>query len=540
VEEKTVTRRHLLKMSALTAMGFAGMNLLRCSNDDTGNDVSFNFHPDTYVDPVRDALPTEELIKKTTGFRGKRPNIVIILTDDMGYGDLGCYGSRSISTPNIDRMAQEGMRFTDFHSCNALCSPSRAGLLTGRYPHRTGVTFPIWPFEDSPMRTVIRGFAHLMARVGGIDLIEGESISSGLPPSEITIAEALKIAEYRTAAFGKWHLGDFTKQPQYHPRKQGFDHFVGFNASNDDWPVAFCRNEEVLVSDIGLDQEKYTRLFTEEAIDFIEKNKGGPFFVYLAHKDPHQPCIPSKRFWKSSKGGPHGDTVQEVDWSVGEILKCLSRNGLDRNTIVLFTSDNGPWYDGSPGILRGRKGQSFEGGFRVPLIARWPGRIPAGVCSRPSMNIDLFPTLLALAGLELPADRIIDGKSIWGLLSGKEKKSPHDALFFFHLNELEGVRAGRWKYFRHINTYTFPLPMDKPNTFFGKIAGGHDYHPEGSDESVPTLASWPLLYDMKLDPGENYNVIKHHPEIGRQMEEIMSRWEREFIKNPRGWIAKRQ
>ncbi|HDP80923.1 MAG TPA: steryl-sulfatase, partial [Spirochaetes bacterium] len=281
---------------------------------------------------------------------------------------------------------------------------------------------------------------------------------------------------------------------------------------------------------------KYTGLFTREAEDFITRSKDSPFFLYLAHKDPHLPCLPSEKFKGASEGGPHGDAVQEVDWSVGRILDCLKRNGLDRNTLVIFTSDNGPWFDGSPGGLRGRKGQCFEGGSRVPMIARWLGRIPAGsVCREASMNIDFFPTILALAGLEAPSDRMVDGKSLWPLLSGKSKKSPHEELYFFHYNEIEGVREGRWKYFRSISNRAWPIPLDKPGTFVANAAAGRDYKPEGSDISVPTMGSWPILYNMELDAGESYNVIKKYPGVGKKLLSKIESFEQSFYKNPRGW-----
>ncbi|RJP68755.1 MAG: arylsulfatase [Candidatus Abyssobacteria bacterium SURF_17] len=536
--EKTMSRRTVLRMGAMgaAAVGFAGLGLSCTSKNEKDLAWQFAFEPDVYVDPKRDAQPASEAIKEIQGFTGEKPNIIVILTDDMGYGDLGCYGCKAIRTPNIDGLAHSGIRFTDFYSSNALCSPSRAGLLTGRYPHRTGVTFPFPGGEDTAMRKLFRKMGLVFGSLGAIDMQGGASLAKGLPASEITIAEALKLAGYQTACIGKWHLGDFTKDAQYLPRKHGFDYFIGFNGANDDWPVAFWQNETELVKDIGIDQARYTGLFTKEAIDFIERSKDSPFFLYLCHKDPHQPCIPSEEFKDASEGGRHGDTVQEVDWSVGEVIKCLQRNDLENDTLLIFTSDNGPWYDGSPGGLRGRKGQSFDGGYRVPMIARWPGKIAAGsICSDPSMNIDFLPTFLALAGLDLPSDRIIDGKNIWGLLTAAETESPHEALFFFHHNELEGVRAGKWKYFRHINSYVWPVPQDKPHTPFGKVAGGYEYKSE-TGVTVPALGSWPLLYNMDLDPGENYNLIKKYPTVAKQMQESMERWEREFVRNPRGWI----
>jgi len=537
---ESLSRRSLLKMGAVSAAaaGLAGLGL-SCSSKDENPATRFAFSPDVYTDPEKAAQPATDVIKEVQGFSGQRPNIIVIYADDMGYGDLGCYGSKAIKTPNIDQLARDGMRFTDFYAAAAVCTPSRASLLTGRYAHRTGVTFPISAGTDTFSRSMLRRIGLMFGSLGALDTHGGQNIAQGLPPSEITIAEALKIVGYQTACIGKWHIGDFTKNEQFLPRKHGFDYFIGFNGANDDWPVAFWRNEEELVKDIALDQAHYTGLFTKEAVDFIERSKDAPFFLYLAHKDPHQPCIPSEQFKDRSAAGPHGDTVEEVDWSVAEIMKCLRKNGLDKDTLILFTSDNGPWYDGSPGALRGRKGQSFEGGYSVPMIAWWPGKIPAvSVCEEPSMGIDFFPTFLYLAGLELPSDRIIDGKNIGGLLMGTENQSPHEALFFFHHNELEGVRAGNWKYFRYINSYIWPVPLDKPHTTFGNIAGGYEYKPEGSDISVPALGSMPLLYDMELDRGESYNLIKKYPDEGKRLQKLMEKWEREFIKNPRGWINK--
>ena len=535
-----MNRRTFLKLGTVTAVGIAGAGVLGCGKK---SEYVLEIDPAIYDTPEKVGIPVENLIKKGSTYEGKRPNIIVILCDDMGYGDLGCYGSTSIKTPHLDRMAREGMQFTDFYSSNALCSPSRAGLLTGRYPHRTGVTFPEWPKDDSLVLKISRSLGLLSANIGAMDGIGGKSIIEGLPLSEITLAKALKVAGYKTAAIGKWHLGDFTKLPQYHPYKHGFDYFAGFYAANDDLPYAFWRGEKEIVYDIGLAQDPYTGILTQEAVTFIEQSKREPFFLYFAHKDPHQPNYPSKRFLNSSEGGLYGDTVQEVDWSVGEVLSCLERNNLARDTIILFTSDNGAWFNGSTGGLRGRKGQSYEGGFRVPMLAWWPGRIPAGsVCREPAMNIDFFPTCLALAGLTLPTDRIIDGKDISGLLEGKGKQSPHEALFFFHHNEIEGVRAGEWKYFQRINHDVYPVYTDKDDVLSGWIVNkfytntGKDA--EGKTQTIPKLGRLPLLYNMKLDPGENYNVINKYPDVGQRMYDLMKKWVQAFAQNPRGWITK--
>jgi arylsulfatase A-like enzyme len=529
----TITRRGFIKQGSIAAAGLAGMGGLFCSGGK--NDLP-ELSGDLFDAGGRVPVAVEKVVMRANG-RAPKPNIIVILTDDLAYGDLGCYGAKAIKTPNLDRMAREGVRFTDFYCSSPLCSPSRAGLLTGRYPQRAGIFFPLQAGKDTFVRKLVRNIGFFMGSFGAIDMKGAKNLVEGLPHDEITIPQALRLSGYTSAIVGKWHLGDFIADRRYHPKNYGFDHFVGFNASNDDWPAAFCRNDEVVVPDIKLDQEKYTGLFTREAVDFIEKSKKRPFFLYLAHKDPHQPCIPSAGFNASSRGGPYGDTVQEVDWSTGEIMKCLKRNGLESNTIVIFTSDNGPWYNGNTGGLRGRKGGSFEGGYRVPMIAWWPGSIPGGrVCGEPSMNIDFFPTLLSLAGLEPPSDRTIDGKNLWGLLSGKKAKGPHEELFFFHYRELEGVRSGEWKYFRYVNMQGWPVPLDRPDTFVGGVAAGHDYKPEGSNISVPTMAEWPILYNVVVDPGESYNVIKHHPATARKLRERLESFEKKFFSNPRGWL----
>ncbi len=453
-----------------------------------------------------------------------QPNVVVIYCDDLGYGDLGCYGSKAISTPNIDKLAQNGVRMTDYYACNAVCAPSRAGLLTGRYPIRSGVIGNIYP-DDEPLKRVIsREYVGALARsLGSIDVREGEKIS-GIPEKELLLGEALQSAGYRTGMVGKWHLGDYSLEPSYNPRRNGFDFYFGVPHSNDMLPCPLFRNEEMLEPNIGTDQAKLTGLYTEEAVQFLKESKENPFFLYFAHTFPHQPLYASEKFAGKSKAGKFGDAVEEIDWSVGRIMETLAEMGVDKNTLVIFTSDNGPWFEGSAGPHRGRKGQSYEGGFRVPMIASWPDRIPAAtVCSEQMMNIDFYPTVLSLAGVDLPKDRIIDGRNVMGLLTGKETQSPHDALFFYHYDLLEGVRVGNWKYFRRTNRYTWPVPLDAvelPNKL-GKDQLGN---------------RWPLLYNLETDPGESYNVIDTYPEIARKLEAVMLKWESETKKNPNGWL----
>jgi uncharacterized sulfatase len=463
------------------------------------------------------------------------PNVVVILADDLGYGDLSVQGSRAIRTPNIDRLASEGVRFTSFYSCAAVCSPSRAGLLTGRYPLRSGIITALPAAKDTMMRKATRQAGITMAKLGTADMTGGDNAVMGLPSCEITIAEALKEAGYRTGAVGKWHLGDFTELPEYHPYNHGFDDFVGFNMSNDDWPVAFWRGKDEIIEDIGIDQEKYTALFTDEAVRFIEESKEQPFFLYLAHKDPHQPFYPSDRFAGTSEGGPYGDAVSELDWSVGEVVGAIERLGIEDNTLVIVTSDNGPWYEGSPGGLRGRKGQSYEGGFRVPFVAWWPGQIPAGrVVDDPAMGIDLFPTCMALAGLGLPNDRVIDGTDLSSVLSGGTTL-PERPLFFFHDYDVEAVRSGPWKFFRSNSHYVWPVPLDKQDNLAGQLMGGFNYVPPDGSDPVPALGTWPLLYNMHQDPGESYNVAKLYPDVVRTLEQRVDTWRTDFYTNPRGW-----
>ena len=290
------------------------------------------------------------------------------------------------------------MRMTDYYACNAVCAPSRAGLLTGRHPFRTGVIGNPYPADSPLLRRIERRIAYIFTPLGSVDLHE-EYVAEGLSGKEITVAEALKIAGYRTAMVGKWHLGDYSRQPGFNPVRHGFDQYLGLPHSNDMQPCPLFRNETQIEADIGTDQARLTGMYTKEVLEFIEKSRGQPFFLYFAHTFPHQPLYASEKFSGKSRAGKFGDAVEEIDWSVGEILKALRAQGIEQNTLILFTSDNGPWYEGSPGAFRGRKGQSYEGGFRVPFIAKWPGHIgPGTVSSEPAVNLDIFPTLLSRRG----------------------------------------------------------------------------------------------------------------------------------------------
>jgi len=516
----------------LLILAMAGVWLVRLATTpiDHGIDRS------VFRDPAKAAAPVEGFVSPIPGAMSPRPNLVVILADDLGYGDLGVQGSRAIETPHIDELAAEGMRFTQFYSSAPICSPSRVGLLTGRYPLRSGIMTALQAAGDSLLRRLSHGAGLFFAKLASIDMPGGGNAVAGLPPSEITIPEALKLAGYQSMAIGKWHLGDFTALPEYHPFNHGFDRFVGFNMSNDDWPVAFWRDQTEEVADIGLDQEPYTAIFTEAAVEFIEEPHEEPFFIYMAHKDPHQPFYPSEAFAGRSDGGPYGDAVSEFDWSVGEVIAALERAGIAEETLVIVTSDNGPWFEGASGGLRGRKGQSYEGGFRVPFIAWWPGRIEAGAVSdEPAMSIDLLPTFLGLAGLGLPSDRTIDGADLWPVLSQSGAEFPERPIFFSHDYDIEAIRVGNWKLIERNSHYVWPAPLDKQDTLGGRLLSSRDYTPPDGGEPVPTLGTWPLLYELQRDPAEAYNVAKTRPEIAAKLGERLDVWRSEFLANPRGW-----
>jgi arylsulfatase A-like enzyme len=416
-----------------------------------------------------------------------RPNFVIILTDDQGYQDVGCFGAPDIRTPNLDRMAREGMRFTDFYVGQPVCTASRASLLTGCYPNRVGLLGALGP------RSKV-----------------------GISDREQTIAQVLKTRGYATAIFGKWHLGD---APQFLPTRHGFDEYFGLPYSNDMWPnhptnprgyppLPLFRGEEI----IGLmpDQTQLTTWYTEHAIRFIERNRDRPFFLYVAHNLPHVPLHVSDKFKGKSKRGLYGDVIMEIDWSVGRILETLKRQGLDRRTLVVFTSDNGPWllygnHAGSALPLREGKTTTFDGGLREPCIMRWPGRIPAGtVCRQLAATMDLLPTFARLAGAAPPTDRVIDGRDIWPLLSGQPgAQSPHEAYFYYWGKHLQAVRSGKWKL--HLaHEYDHPDPP------------GHD----GKPGQYVKRKIGVELFDIETDIGETNDVADRHPEVVARLQAL--------------------
>jgi arylsulfatase A-like enzyme len=427
----------------------------------------------------------------------KRPNFVVILIDDMGYGDIGPFGSKLNRTPRLDRMAAEGMKLTSFYAA-PVCTPSRAQMMTGCYAKRVSLPNVLGPVS-----------------------------ARGIGPAERTVADLLRQQGYATMCIGKWHLGD---QPEFLPTRHGFEHYIGLPYSNDMGPkppgpgggkpdrrppVPLLRDQ--LVIEAPVEQDKLVALYTEEAIRFISDHKDRPFFLYLPHTAVHVPLHPGKAFQGKSANGRYGDWVEEVDWSTGRVLDALHRLGLESNTLVLFTSDNGPWRSqgrngGVAGPLRGGKASTWEGGVREPTIARWPGKIaPGTVCDAMLSEMDVLPTLVGLAGGQVPANRTIDGKDIWPVLSGQSRQSPHEALFYFKGNRLEAVRSGPWK-----------LAVVR------QIEDGVD---KVRDSAGPFT---PALYNLDKDIGETTDVAAQHPDVVQKLQGFVRRMDADLGVTGRG------
>ena len=426
-----------------------------------------------------------------------KPNFIIIFTDDQGYGDLGTFGHPTIKTPNIDQMAAEGQKWTSFYVAANVCTPSRSAILTGRLPVRTGMY--------SNKRRV------LFPDSGG-----------GLPAYELTIAKLLKGSGYATAAIGKWHLGHL---PQYLPTSHGFDSYFGIPYSNDmdrvndvDAKIAFqdskieyfnvplMRNEEII--ERPADQNTITKRYTEEAVKFIQENKERPFFLYLAHSLPHVPLFASDSFKGQSERGLYGDVIEEIDWSVGMILTALKANGLDQNTYVVFTSDNGPWLvyheqGGSSGLLFGGKGTSYEGGVRVPTVIWGPGNVQPGVISKMGSTLDLLPTFLSLSGENLPQDRIYDGFDLSLVFKGNSA-IPRNEMFYYHGDRLFAVRKGDFKVY-----------------FYGN-------NPAGYPEKLEKLET-PTLFNLAEDPSERLDLAAQHPEVIEEIQALTATHQSQMV-----------
>ena len=433
------------------------------------------------------------------------PNFVVIYVDDMGYGDVGVYGHPTIKTPNLDQMAAEGQKWTSFYSPSSVCTPSRAGLLTGRLAVRSGLTGVLFPHSET-----------------------------GLPQSENTIAGILKNIGYQTAAIGKWHLGH---ESPFLPTDHGFDSYYGIPYSNDmnrqrgipgknwvDSQIILAEKEDYEAYDVPLmrdteiierpvDQRTITKRYTEEAITQIKNMKDGPFFLYLAHTMPHIPLFRAEEFKGVSLGGIYGDVIEEIDWSVGEILRTLKEEGIDDNTFVIFTSDNGHWHifrhhAGTSAMFRGAKGGAFEGGMRVPAIMRWPGQLKKGTVMEMGSALDLLPTFCAIVGIELPNDREYDGYDISPLLFGTGE-GPRDEMFYYRGNTVFAVRKGAFKAHFHTNSefnHAWGHPVTEPPTEI--INERQDHDP-------------PLLFNLNTDPGERFNIADEHPETITEIRKLL-------------------
>ena len=429
--------------------------------------------------------------------KNSSPNIVIIFMDDLGYGDISNFGAINYKTPNINRMANQGMLFTNFYSAQAVCSASRAGLLTGTYPNRIGISGALMPYSKK-----------------------------GLHKDEITIAEMLRDEGYATGIFGKWHLGH---QKKFLPNNHGFDTYLGIPYSNDMWPVDFDGNQISdtsswkkktypqlpLIQDFEKvkeiktleDQSILTTLYTEKSVEFINNNKDRPFFLYLPHSMPHVPIAVSEKFLGKSKQGLYGDLMMEIDWSVGEIIKSIESNNLSENTLIIFTSDNGPWLNfgnhaGSTGGLREGKGTSFEGGQRVPTVMMWDGVIPKGkIANQLSSTIDILPTIAHITGGKLPGHKI-DGVNIFDILNGGEEEPRDHFYYYYGNNNLEAVRKDNWK-----------LLLPHSSRSYKGVLPKNDGH-GGPYSRIETGLE---LYNLRRDPGEEYDVIKLYPDIAKEL-----------------------
>ncbi len=414
----------------------------------------------------------------------QKPNVVVIFCDDLGYGDIGPFGHPSIHTPHLDKMAREGQKWTNFYAAAPVCTPSRAGLLTGRLPVRSGMA--------SKKRRVLF-----------------PDSDGGLPENEITIAEILKEQGYKTACIGKWHLGHL--EP-YLPSNNGFDYYFGIPYSNDMdrikgidhyescvnpkveyFQVPLMQNNEVI--EMPANQITITKRYTEETVNFIKENADSSFFIYLAHTMPHVPLFTAQEFKNKSLRGVYGDVIEELDWSVGQVLQTLKEQGLDKNTLVVFTSDNGPWLTfnelgGTAGLLKGGKGSTYEGGMREPTIFWWPGKIAPGVKMQMSSTLDLYPTLCNIAGAKMPDDRIFDGYDLSPVLfnNGETKRN---VIFYYRDTDVFAVRMGSYK--AHFKTQ------------------------KGFGEDTYTEHDPPLLYNLDVDPAEQYNIASDHPEVIEQI-----------------------
>jgi len=465
-----------------------------------------------YLDSI---LPMSSAEKKNA------PNIIFIMMDDMGWGDISCFGSAAISTPNLDIMAREGTVLRNCYASSPVCSPSRFGFLTGRYPSRGFVERVYFPTVDVPRKTVTPSGYEIAeeendGKLSSVFIEQAldryRSISASLPtegilPDEITIAETLRARGYRTAIFGKWHLGD--KSPHL-PTDKGFEYFYGAHYSNDMYPYHFWHNNEIAV-EAPFDQRKITEFLNTELQQYILKYRDQPFFAYYASPWPHHPLHCGEAFKGTSKAGTYGDCIQEFDAGVGDLMKLLDDEGILDNTLIVFSSDNGPWHQGSTGMHRGRKTNCFDGGQIVPTICYWRGKVPKQDISSQTMNIDFFPTFCELAGVDLPSDRVIDGKSILQMIIGKNAESPHEHLVYINSS----------------------LAYDEG--FAVRSRDNFKYYKAAENEKKMKVHSY--LFDLNIDVDESYDVKMSFPNKYEELKIYLEGFVQSIIENPRGWIA---
>jgi len=429
----------------------------------------------------------------------KKPNVIILFTDDQGYGDMGCYGAKNIETPNLDKMASQGTRFTNFYVAASSCTPSRASLLTGCYPQRVGLP----------------------------NVVDDLS-KKGLSSNEHTIADYLKQNGYATAMFGKWHLGH---QPEFMPNRHGFTEFFGIPYSNDMWPfhpkpaheyppIPLYSNETVLEYNPNINE--LTTRFTNKSVDFINKHKDDPFMIYLPYSQPHVPVGVSDKFRGKSEQGLYGDAIMEIDWSVGQIIGALDKNGISENTIVLFSSDNGPWltygnHAGSTGGLREGKGSTFDGGQKVPFLVRMPGRIPAGKVNDQMLTaLDILPTILHITNSSMPKIKPVDGQNVWNNMRGKSKD--HKAFFFVKGDEVQAVRDGKWK-------------LHLPHKYRIVLSEGKDGIPGKQDNYGGEIEL--SLFNVDKDPNETKNLASKYPKVVAQLKTLIADFDTDLKENSR-------
>ena len=421
----------------------------------------------------------------------RRPNIVFVLYDDLGYGDLSVTGSRAIRTPHIDALAREGVRFSRFYSPAPICTPARFGFLTGRFAERGGLPHVVFP-QGHPIDYLLR--------------LRGRNIR--IPAHEITLADILRAAGYRTGMVGKWHLGDHSPSL---PNDMGFESFFGALYSNDMQPFALYRNKAVVES-APADQARMSQRYADAATDFIAQNTSEPFFLYLAHNFPHIPLHVRDSRLGTSPAGLYGDVVEELDDGIGQLVAALKTAGVYDNTLIIVSSDNGPWFQGSAGPVRGRKGETFEGGMRVPFVVHWPGTVRGGrVENGLAMGTDLLPTLLDVLALPPPGDRLLDGKSLLPMLSG-EAGSPHEYLYYFS-GGLKALRNERFKF------------MPRRKLIYATADAGLGFG----------FAKGPWLFDLELDANESYDASAAHGDSLRRLRRAYESAAEEFRANPEGW-----